>query len=133
MSLKGLSAKDICTVMGAVYDETKDTCLPDQNCFLLTQFVDCEKEVDGGKPTNTSSPCDELIKPELMEGSEEHYYNYYNESDSGSCPADTDMILSGEVRRKAQKRYGKGNKKVHTYYATGKIYLCMKCPTGHTP
>ena len=127
MSAKGLSSKDICTIIGAVYDETTDTCVPDQNCFLLTQFVDCEKEVDGSKPTNTSSPCDELVLPELKDGSEEHYYNYYNEGNSGTCPVDTDMILSGEIRRKGQKRYSKG-KKVHTYYATGKIYLCLKCP-----
>ena len=134
MSAKGLSGKDICTIIGAVYDESTETCLPDRNCFLLTQFVDCEKKVelesDGktSKPTETPSPCDELVKPELMDGSEEHYYNYHNEDSSGSCPTETDMILSGEVRRKGQKRYGKGNKRVHTYYATGKIYLCMKCP-----
>lgn len=128
MSLKGLSAQDICTVIGAVYDEATDTCLPDQNCFLLTQFVNCTADRGSHPSATPASPCDHLVKPELGG----NYYNYYNEGGGrGSCPTNTDMIMSGEVRRKGQQSCGK--KCTNTYYATGKIYLCVKCPAGHAP
>lgn len=131
MSLKGMSSQDICTIVGAVYDEVTDTCVPDQNCFLLTQFVNCSVDRGSHPSATPGSPCDQLVKPEL--GS--NYYNYYKEVNEGgtpgSCPPNVDMILSGEVRRKGQQSCGK--KCTNTYYATGKIYLCMKCPTGHTP
>ena len=128
MSLRGLSSQDICTVMGALYDEVTDTCVPDENCFLLTQFVNCTADRGSHPSATPASPCDQLVKPELGG----NYYNYYNEGGgTGSCPTNTDMVMSGEVRRKGRQSCGK--KCTNTYYATGKIYLCLKCPTGHTP
>lgn len=122
MSARGLAGEDICAIIGAEYDPDTKTCMPDQNCFLLTQFVNCTSD-KGSNPNSQTpdSPCDELIKPEV-----EHYtFNYYNENDTGSCPTDADMILSGEVSRREQHSCGK--KCTNTYYATGKIYLCMAC------
>ena len=124
MDAKGLRGEDICAAIGGKYNALTETCDPDKNCFVLKQFINCA--FDKGKaPTHApADPCFDLIEPEI--GSD--YFHYYKQPDTGDCPMGTDMILSGEVYRKGKQKYNKG-KNTNTYTASGKVYLCMRCPS----
>ena len=126
-----LDGQDICAVIGAEYDEDTNSCKPEENCFIATSFVNCtsdwndpNQEAYDNIAAKGKEPCEDLVEPAI--GS---YYVAFNDGDKlstlQSCPDDTSMILSGDIHRSDTVECGK--KCTHTYYATGKIYLCMQC------